>query len=213
MNIIFNKFELLERFKVQWKTKTYYKWIIKCINCWFIKESFLNSNPWCRECNARMVKKEYFDDHIEIYIKWWVLKIDIDDLPKIENNKWYVTKRKSIEARINWKLVKIHRKILWVVNPLLVVDHINWDIMDNRKLNLRICSQSDNMKNTKVRWKETGKTSIYKWVYRSRNKWVWRITANKITFSKIFDDEKDAVIWYNDKAKELFWEYARINNI
>lgn len=98
----------------------------------------------------------------------------------------------------------------------MCVDHINRNTLDNRKVNLRICTGSENGRNSKSK---TGSTSRYKGVHvKARTKyskiWIARIghDGNQIYLGS-FTKEEDAAIAYNKKAKELFGEYALLNVI
>lgn len=53
-------------------------------------------------------------------------------------------------ANIRGKVVKMQRYIMEVNDQKAVVDHINRNIFDNRKKNLRICSQAENCRNKSV---------------------------------------------------------------
>jgi hypothetical protein len=92
------------------------------------------------------------------------------------------------------------------------VDHKNDDGLDNRRENLRICNQSQNNAN---RRKFNG-TSKFKGVYyhRARNKWQAGIKfEGRYFYLGIFEKEKDAANAYNEKARELFGEFAKMNNV
>lgn len=93
------------------------------------------------------------------------------------------------------------------------VDHINHNKLDNRKCNLRICTNSQNHMNIK---KYLGKTSKYKGVYydKSRNKWAADIKLNKkkIRLGR-HEKEEDAALAYNAAAKRYFGSFALLNEI
>ena len=94
------------------------------------------------------------------------------------------------------------------------VDHINGDIMDNRKSNLRICSHSDNMKNRSL---YKNNSSGYKGVYlhKAAKKWAAsiRINKGKRKHLGLFDDCIEAARAYNEAALIHHGEFARLNEI
>lgn len=95
-----------------------------------------------------------------------------------------------------------------------MIDHIDGNRANNLLSNLRVCSGSQNQGNRKKQ--KTKTTSKHKGVYYSNRdkRWLSRIAINK---KKIhlgcFKTEDEAGIAYNNKAKELFGEFARLNVI
>jgi hypothetical protein len=105
--------------------------------------------------------------------------IDNDDLPKILEHTWCVSKTGYAVSRINNKLVKMHRFILSVGDPKVITDHKNRNKLDNRKDNLRFCTQHQNTmncSNTKNRDLPIG-------VSRFNNKYRARIMLNRKEYS------------------------------
>jgi hypothetical protein len=99
----------------------------------------------------------------------------------------------------------------------MVVDHINGNRLDNRKSNLRICTQ---FQNTKNRFKSRSNKSGYKGVsffkakYPLKKPWVAEIVYNYKRISLgYFYTKEDAAKAYNKKAIELFGEFAKLNVI
>ena len=91
------------------------------------------------------------------------------------------------------------------------IDHINNIRDDNRLCNLREATNSENQFNRK---NISGFSSKYKGVsFHSRDqKWVACIGSNyKVIYLGRFDDEEEAALAYDEKAKELFGEYAYLN--
>ncbi len=90
------------------------------------------------------------------------------------------------------------------------VDHINGNKLDNQRSNLRICTHGENQMNSKKTNKP--KSSIFKGVYWNKKDRAWfvRVAAKWVG---MFKDEKQAAKAYNEKAKELFGEFALLNQV
>lgn len=83
-------------------------------------------------------------------------KIDADDEARVRQHTWCFNKvaaKKYVHCRVRTpenpkgKMLKLHRFVVGVTDRSLSVDHINGDTLDNRKENLRICKQGENMRN------------------------------------------------------------------
>lgn len=197
--------------KIKYKKSSHCKWTIHCSNCWY-KFNYFISNwlSWLKcKCSWKKFKLDW--DSIIINTKNWDIIWDIEDKTILLIHSWYVTKRRSVEARIWNKLIKLHRLLL-SCEEWLVVDHINWNFLDNRKINLRKCTI---WQNTFNQWIRKNKNSKYKWVYydKYRNRYCAKITKEWKTTLKYFDNELEWALFYNKNAIELFWEYARLNEL
>lgn len=90
------------------------------------------------------------------------------------------------------------------------LDHINRNPFDNRRENLRRCTRKQNSYN---RGPHTGK---YKGVSFDGRQKQWRASITKDGKFKhlgYFDCKKQAATVYNKKAKELFGDFAFLNEI
>ena len=123
--------------------------------------------------------------------------IDAEDVDKVKYHKWRIGHDHILTGN-HWKGKNRIKDLAWVVLDIQdiennVVDHINNNTFDNRKCNLRICTQNENTKNVSI---ATNNTSGYSGVYKSkrRNKWVAEI---KVNYKKIhlgeYKELKDAV--------------------
>jgi hypothetical protein len=91
------------------------------------------------------------------------------------------------------------------------VDHIDRNKFNNHISNLRWAMRTENNRNT---LSHKGSTSKYKGVSLFRGKWMARIKVNgKDKYLGHFHDEKEAALTYNKEAKEIFGEFALLNNI
>lgn len=109
---------------------------------------------------------------------------------------------------------KLHRLVMKVQkNSCKNVDHINRNPLDNRKCNLRFASFYQNMRNRQLRDRSKF-TSIYQGVrnVKSKNKtnpWMAAISIRrKLLTIGHFPTEKEAALAYNNRAKELFGDFA-----
>lgn len=73
--------------------------------------------------------------------------VDADDYQRFAKQKWYLsTQGYAISAGGKGKNKRLHRLITDCPDGM-VVDHLNGNLLDNRKKNLRVCTQAENMKN------------------------------------------------------------------
>ena len=66
------------------------------------------------------------------------------DAKKAFRYTWCVSKTGYAVANINHKVVKMHRYLLNLKDPKIIIDHKNRNKLDNRRKNIRICSQHEN---------------------------------------------------------------------
>lgn len=159
--------------------------------------------------------------------KGHVALVDDEDFEKLNQYKWHARiTPNSIYVRTNIKIkhptrrqksLHMHRLIMNCPEGMMV-DHIDRNGLNNQKHNLRICTRSQNLMNSKK--PKEGKTSKYKGVnfikdQRSHNKpWRAEIRLNrKGIVIGTFKTEKEAALAYNKKALELFGEFSRINEV
>ena len=121
-------------------------------------------------------------------------KFDKDDLEKVKQYKWCLSLGYIINAKT---YLKLHQLVLGKKSE---IDHINHDILDNRKNNLRHCTHQENCMNRDVK-------GIY-W-HKKNKKWIARIMKN---FKSInlgnFDNEEDALEARKVGELKYFGEYA-----
>ncbi len=160
-----------------------------------------------------IIKKE---NYAEIICKHCNFIIDIEDVPLVTSYNWFSKKSGSYfyayAHHEHDKKVLLHRLVL-NAKSTDVVDHKNRNTLDNRKTNLRICSKAENNRNSKKNIR--GTSSIYKGVTkRPSGRFGVYINYNKKPLCLgTYDTEKEAAIVYNNKAVELFGEYANLNKI
>jgi hypothetical protein len=142
--------------------------------------------------------------------------VDDEDFEKLSKHKWEIATRGYVRTRkqVNGcrKHILIHRMIMSATEGELV-DHINGNIHDNRKANLRITNPKGNSRNRKT-------PSINKVGYKGVNKvdgyekYKAYIQLNgKQVHLGYFDNPHDAARMYNFWAIDIFGEYARLNVI
>lgn len=93
----------------------------------------------------------------------------------------------------------------------LVVDHINGDSLDNRRSNLRICTQRQNRWNRAKRMRAQSKFKGV-WFDKDRDLWIAQIghDSDRLRLGA-FEREEDAARQYDRAARLLFGAFARTN--
>jgi hypothetical protein len=143
--------------------------------------------------------------------------VDDDDYDSISKHRWRACKgNKTWYAKAYIKGsdgktrdTPMHRFLLGVTKKQSIVDHIDTDGLNNTRINLRICTQSENLRN---RGKQANNTSGYKGVsYDARDK-VWLATiklhGKQIRIGR-FKYADLAYSAYRIMAHELHGEFAR----
>lgn len=145
--------------------------------------------------------------------------IDTEDWGRVKQYRWIVECRKQsilyVKSQKKKKTIYLHRFILGINDKLIQVDHRYHNGLDNRKENLRKCNNSENQRNKRI-LKNKNHTSIYKGVFYSftSKKYFAKIQyENKMYHLGSFKYEINAAKAYNEKAKELFGEFAYLNKI
>ena len=145
-----------------------------------------------------------------------------EDFDRVSQYKWFATDKEgrfyayhSFQDRSLFgnKNVSMHRFI--VGNKMgTMVDHMNNDTLDNRRENLRTCTQAQNNANYVLNTKRN--KSGYKGVSFHKPTKKWRATlsfGNKQIWGGLFSDPKEAAKKYNEMALKYFGSFARLNNI
>lgn len=106
--------------------------------------------------------------------------------------------------------LRLHRLILDAPEGM-VVDHINGDTLDNRRSNLRVCTQAQNLLNRKM---HCNNRSGYKGVYHDPGcrlrPWRAEIRSNrKRVRLGLFETPEEAHAAYVKAAHRLHGEFAR----
>lgn len=139
--------------------------------------------------------------------------VDEEDFEKLSQYSWVYHSKGYAHTTVRLKsgrrtTVKMHRMILNAPKGIQV-DHENLDGLDNRKSNLRLATQSQNMMNRKV---QKNNKSGYKGVnfrgftYRARIQ-----VEGKLIRLGNFKTAVEAARAYDTKAKESFGEFANLN--
>lgn len=153
-----------------------------------MKRLKLTQNKWA------MVDDIYYD-----YLNQW---------------KWYFNGRYAVRTphkNRGAKAIRMHRVIIKAPDSL-EVDHINGNKLDNRISNLRLCTHSENGKNSGISIRNT---SGYKGVHRaSPNRWQARIRVDGELLSLgYFKTKEEAARAYNEGALRYHGRFARLNDI
>lgn len=152
----------------------------------------------------------------------FVTVLDLADLPLVVGIRWCAHEKRcavyasgSIPKDFGGGSVFMHRLIIGVEHPRVYVDHINHDALDNRRMNLRICSQAQNQRN---KIKKDGTTSQYLGVsYQAARpelskRWRAKIDHEGETIHiGYFASEEEAALARDIVAKELFGDFANLN--
>lgn len=144
--------------------------------------------------------------------------VDDKDYLKVSKYSWsydgtYAITKYKCKKTNKRKTLRMHRLI--AKTPLgMQTDHINGNGIDNRRKNLRVCSNQQNCWNRKLL--EKNKTSKYRGVcyIQRRKKFCASIRVdNKSVHLGYFKSEKIAAMAYNIAAKISFGKFSNLNRV
>lgn len=140
--------------------------------------------------------------------------VDDKDFEYLNQFKWFAQKDGytwyALRRGKQRKIVRMHR-LLTGISKGKSIDHINGNGLDNRRENLRICTQQQNICNSRKRKNTSSKYKGVSW-YARGHKWAAYIqTKNKQKHLGYFDKAIEAALAYNTAAKKLHGQFARLN--
>lgn len=153
----------------------------------------------------------------------YIVLIDEEDADSVLRLKWEVSKTSRAvggfvhfavrsRVRVNGRYVrKSLGTFLMNPGPGFEVDHKNGNSLDNRRENLRLATRSQNIANTR---KSTSSKSPFKGIYFHKAKQRWHASAKfqgKPIHIGYFDSAVDAAIAYDNCARLIHGEFARLN--
>lgn len=158
--------------------------------------------------------------------KGYYAKVDDDDYDRVNSFKWRAIKNSSGsvhaarmgQKRNKQKNIKMHRFILNAPKGRFV-DHINYDCLDNRRKNLRLCTPHESSYHRRAKPNSSSKYKGVFWekgkIYKGKQylgKWQAQIKHNyKAIYIGRYDSEIEAAKAYDKKARELYGEFAELN--
>jgi hypothetical protein len=148
--------------------------------------------------------------------------IDSEDIQLISQYKWCFNTGYAVTTTYNSerpKRIYMHRLVVNAPNGMFV-DHHDHNTLNNRKSNLRLCTNAENQRNSK---KHINCTSRFKGVFvvsanKGRNfyyRMIIKINGHVIGKSFPFSPEGEvlAAIEYNRVAKEHYGDFAYLNHV
>jgi hypothetical protein len=140
----------------------------------------------------------------------FIALVDDEDYERIAAHRWH---RKGSDAfyAVRWvegntRRVRMHREVLGVGSDV-IVDHANGDGLDNRKVNLRVCTPADNARNSRAL-----RGQRVKGVQFLDGRWRARVRIDgRLTHIGSFGTAVEAALAYDAAARLHFGEFACVN--
>ena len=142
--------------------------------------------------------------------------ISDEDFDKISEYKWFYGMCNGIGYACanqffgngKYKRLLMHR-IIMDAPPDKMTDHINKDPLDNRRSNLRLCTNAQNQFNSKTKLGASGIKGV-SW-HKIANKWRTQLRiGNKRIHLGLFKNKLDAGKAYQDAVKKYHGEFAGV---
>jgi hypothetical protein len=134
--------------------------------------------------------------------------IALEDIDRIKRNKWTLLGNGYVYSK---KLNQYLHRYIMNASPEEKVDHIDGNPLNNKRDNLRICTQQNNIHNSALAKNNTsGCTGVYKY----KDRWLVKIMVNYKTIRLgCYDNFDDAVKVRKEAEEKYFGEFAPKNRI
>jgi hypothetical protein len=135
--------------------------------------------------------------------------VDTADYEWLSQYTWYSREGYAARTR-HGRIIYMHREIMQPPKGM-VVDHADGSRTNNCRFNLRVCTRTENQRNTRGK---TGSASTFKGVSynKRRHKWCAKCEfAGRVHKRGYFDHDVEAARVYDRMAVEYFGEFARLN--
>lgn len=147
-----------------------------------------------------------------------VILIDDADYDLVSSRRWYVSMNvrkgtktdipKAIYASMNNKKVALSR-LITNAPAGMYVDHINGDVLDNRRANLRVVTNAENLRNRgKTSANKTGFKGVYKHAKSGKYRAVIGVNYKPIHLGE-FPTAELAGAAYMEAARKYHGEFVR----
>lgn len=145
-----------------------------------------------KKYNEYIKHKECYEGIIKCKNETYKFYIDLNDYDKIKNYSWCLNAGGYIMTVDDEKCIYIARLIMNCNDPNEIVDHIDHNILNNRKYNLRIVTKGENNINQNIAKNNTSGYSDVSW-HKQSEKWMARISINnERIYLGLFDTLEDA---------------------
>lgn len=137
--------------------------------------------------------------------------VDDADYAEVSRVKWSLA---PSGYATGWMANRVHgymHRLIARTPPGMSTDHINCDKLDNRRCNLRICTQSQNMANTTPPANNKSGIKGVSWD-KARKKWAVYLKHKRICMNiGRFDSLDDARAAYEVAASVYFGKFAKVS--
>jgi len=152
----------------------------------------------------------HHESHCEIVIKnsrgIFNVLFDKEDFELVNKHTWLILKTGYAATSTRHGIRETMHRLIMNTPKGMDTDHISGIKLDNRRINLRICTTAQNTQNVSKRV-----TSFYKGVHKTRNN-TYQAKVGK-SYLGAFRTAELAAKAYNEAAKIQFGEFAKLNEI
>lgn len=131
--------------------------------------------------------------------------VDVDDAERLRKHTWSCTPKGYARTGINGREIKLHQLLLGLLPAGMEPDHISRDRLDNRRVNLRVVTRSEQAINRGI---PKNNTSGFKGVFRDRYTWRAAIAGKHVG---VFETAEEAARAYDVAAYERYGDVAVLN--